>query len=82
MVSKRHFSIFHLWFAVRKLNFPEIEVQSKTASFSCYDPAVAERYDDFYMRVYFKSLNNQGAADVLITRYRVIFDKLIMLVDC
>ena len=61
----------------------EIKVQNQDASFSCYDPAVADRYDDFHVQVYFKSLNDQTAADVLIAKYKVILvDRIIIIHSC
>ena len=71
-IKKRKNLLLFLAEAQQVISSTKIEVQNQPASFSCYDPAVADRYDDFYVQVYFKSLNDQAAADVMIAKYLVI----------
>jgi len=53
------------------------EVQGKNISISCYDPVVADRYEEnFSVYVFFESLNNQCAIDVRIAIYQVFWSKI------
>lgn len=49
----------------------KIEVLGNVATFSCYNPAVADRWDDFFVKIFFASLNDLPSDDSMIARFQV-----------